>query len=269
VDVQRAIDESIYRSNLYEEHIQELIGEDMVLISTGGTAVGQINALSVISLGDYAFGHPTRLTASAYPGQGGIIDIERQSNLGGALHTKGMLILSGFVGDRYARNSPLSLTASLTFEQSYDGVEGDSASVAEVLALLSAISQVPLRQDRAITGSVNQHGQIQAVGGINEKIEGFFAVCQPRGLTGEQGVVIPKANVRNLMLREDVMRAVAEGKFHVWPVDTIDEALRLFTDLEPGELKADGSFPSGTFNEAVQSQLERFAKLVKPQTPVL
>lgn len=260
-DVQRAIDESVYRSNLYEERLQELIDDDTLLIATDGAVVGQVNALSVLGLGDYSFGRPTRLTASAYPGQGGIIDIERQANMGGAIHTKGVLILSGFLGNRFARSIPLSLTASLTFEQSYENVDGDSASAAELLALLSAISQIPLRQDRAITGSVNQHGQIQAIGGVNEKVEGFFRVCQRRGLTGEQGVVIPQANVRDLMLRDEITQAVSAGQFHLWPVRTIDEALRLFSDLEPGKISRDGTFPSGSFNHAVQARLEQLAHL--------
>ena len=191
--MQRAIDESIYRSNLSEEHLQELIAEDTLLIEVSGAVTGQVNALSVYLATDYSFGRPTRLTASARPGSGGVIDIERAANLSGAIHTKGVLILSNYLELHYGQRKPLSVSASLTFEQSYAEVDGDSASAAELVALLSAIAGVPILQERAITGSVNQRGQVQAIGGVNEKIEGFFAVCQGKGLTGGQGVIIPRA----------------------------------------------------------------------------
>ena len=263
-DVSRAIREQIYRANLLEERIQEEIAHGVLLIDVEGKAVGRINALSVVMLGDYAFGHPTRVSATAYPSrEGDVVDIERRAELGGPIHTKGVLILGGFLGWRYGRRRPLNLLARLTFEQSYGGVEGDSASAAELLALLSAIAQVPLRQDRAITGSINQHGQIQAIGGVNEKIEGFFATCQAKGLTGEQGVIIPEANVRHLMLREEVRQAVAEGRFHIWAVRTVDEAIALLTDMPPGEPDEEGNFPEGTFNRAVQDGLDAFAEALK------
>jgi len=254
----------VYRANLLEERIQEEIAHGVLLIDVEGKAVGRINALSVVMLGDYAFGHPTRVSATAYPSrEGDVMDIERRAELGGPIHTKGVLILGGFLGWRYGRRHPLNLSARLTFEQSYGGVEGDSASAAELIALLSAIGQVPLRQDRAITGSINQHGQIQAIGGVNEKIEGFFATCKAKGLTGEQGVIIPEANVRHLMLREEVRQAVEAGRFHVWAVRTVDEAIALLTDMPAGEADAEGLFPEGTFNRAVQDGLEAFAEALK------
>ena len=259
-DVQQAIDESKYRNNLLEELVHELITEDVLMVDVQGEAIGQINALSVFTLGDYDFGRPRRATATVHPGAGGVVDIERQAKLGGPIHTKGVLILSGFLGGRYGRKQPLGLVASLTFEQSYEGIEGDSASAAELLALLSAIAGVPLRQDRAITGSINQLGQIQPVGGINEKIEGFYATCNSKGLTGEQGVVIPAGNVRNLMLNDEVVQAVEEGKFHVWTIGTIDEAIRLLTNYEPGDLQLDGTYPEGSFNQLVTQRLAEFSK---------
>ena len=239
--VDHALRASIYRSNLVEERIQELINEGTLLIDVQGAIIGQINALSVYMLGDYDFGRPTRVTAITYPGKGGIVDIERQAKLGGSLHTKGVLILSGYLNSKYGQNLPLSLTASLTFEQSYDEIQGDSASAAELIALLSSIAQSPLRQDRAITGSINQLGQIQAIGGVNEKIEGFFAVCQGQGLTGEQGVIIPSSNQRSLMLNYDVLSAVREGKFHVWAIDTLEETIPLLTGVEAGIRQPDGA----------------------------
>lgn len=263
--VERAIEENIYRNSLLEDHIQELIQEGTLMVDTEGRALGQINALSVLMLGDYAFGRPTRVTATVQPGSGGVIDIERKAELGGAIHTKGVLIINGFLAGRYGRQRPLNLSASLTFEQSYEGVEGDSASAAELLTLLSALTGIPLRQDVAITGSVNQHGLIQPIGGVNEKIEGFFSTCKQRGLTGSQGVIVPAVNLRNLMLRKEVVQAVAAGQFHVWAIRTIDEAIALFTGLEAGEWQEDG-YPEGTFNHAVMQQLEMFARAVKSDT---
>ncbi len=262
-DIRRAEEEQIYRANYLEERIQQMIREGTLRIVTEGRAIGQINGLSVILLGDYAFGRPTRITATAYPGRGEVVDIEQRAELGGPIHTKGVLILGGYLGHQYGQRGPLSLTARLTFEQSYEGVEGDSASAAELIALLSAIAQVPLRQDIAITGSIDQHGHIQAVGGINEKIEGFFAVCRDRGFTGTQGVIIPRANQRHLMLRDEVVEAVQKGQFHIWAVDTLDEAIALLTEMEPGQRGADGHFPEGTFHRAVEDRLEAFARLVQ------
>ncbi|HLF90067.1 MAG TPA: ATP-binding protein [Anaerolineales bacterium] len=262
-DVQRAIDESVYRSNLLEERLQALIIENTLMIDVEGTAIGQINALSVLQLGDYAFGRPSRVTATAQPGRGGVLDIERKAELGGAIHTKGVLIINGFLGGRYGREKPLNLAASLTFEQSYDGVEGDSASAAELFTLLSALTGIPLRQDLAITGSMNQHGLIQPIGGVNEKVEGFFAVCKEKGLTGTQGVVIPASNVKNLMLRDEVVQAVEAGQFHLWAIKTVDEGLEIFTGMEAGEREEDGTYPEGSFNRAVMEKLEAFGEVVK------
>jgi lon-related putative ATP-dependent protease len=225
--VQRALDEKVYRSNLIQERIQEMIARGTLLIDTEGQAVGQVNGLSVINLGDYTFGKPSRITASVGAGREGIIDIEREVELGGPIHSKGVLILSGYLAQKYAQDKPLTLTAKLVFEQSYEGVEGDSASSAELYALLSALSGVPIKQGIAVTGSVNQHGEVQAIGGVNEKIEGFFDVCKIKGLTGEQGVLIPKSNVQNLMLREDIVEAVRAKKFHIWAVSTIDEGIEI------------------------------------------
>jgi lon-related putative ATP-dependent protease len=258
--VQKAIQESIYRSNLVEERIQEMIARGALMISVSGEAVGQVNALSVLLLGDYMSGKPSRVTASAYPGRGGVVDIERASDMGGPIHTKGVLILTGFLGERYQTQMPLSLSANLTFEQSYEGVEGDSASAAELFALLSAIANVPLRQDRAITGSVNQHGAVQPVGGVNEKIEGFFAACRALGINGEQGVIIPASNQVNLMLNEEVISAVEQGQFHIWSIEHVDEGVSLLTGLEPGARQADGSFPQGSFNRLVVERLEQFSR---------
>jgi predicted ATP-dependent protease len=260
--VQRAIEESIYRNNLYEERLQELITQDVLMIDVQGAVCGQINALSVLSMGDYSFGRPSRVTAAVSPGQGGVIDIERQAKLGGPVHTKGILILSGFLSWRYGIDGPLSLSASLTFEQSYSEVEGDSASAAELLALLSAIAGIPLHQDRAISGSINQHGQIQAIGGVNEKIEGFFSICKAKGLSGEQGVLIPAANQRSLMLCDEVVAAVDAGQFHVWPVSIIDQCIALLTGCEPGERDAKGRYPQGSFNASVTARLKTFTSLV-------
>jgi lon-related putative ATP-dependent protease len=266
-DVQRAITESIYRNNLYEERLQELVAQDILMIDVSGTYVGRVNGLSVLSLGDYVFGRPTRLSATVSCGKAGVIDIERQAKLGGPIHTKGVMILSGYLHSQYGRSRPVSLSASLTFEQSYSEVEGDSASAAELIALISAIAEAPLRQDMAITGSVNQHGQIQAIGGVNEKIEGFFAICKTKGLSGTQGVLIPRTNLRNLMLNQEVVDAVSEGKFHIWPIDTISEALALMTGEDVGSLQDDGRFPEGTLNQRVISRLAEFAKSTESVTP--
>lgn len=266
LDVKQALKASIYRSNLVEERILELIKEGTLLIDIQGSRVGQINALSVYLLGDYAFGRPTRVTAITYPGKGGVVDIERQAKLGGSIHTKGVLILSGYLNSTYGQNLPLSISASLTFEQSYDEVQGDSASAAELISLLSSIAGIPIRQDRAITGSINQLGQIQAIGGVNEKIEGFFAVCKERGLTGEQGVIIPHSNRRNLMLNDDLLVAVKEGKFHIWVMNRLEDAIPLLTGIPAGEPQPDGSYPVNTMNKIVLDRLAEFNQVVLTAT---
>ena len=259
-DVQRAINEQIYRASRLREQMQEAILRDTVLIDTSGEQVGQINALSVLRLGNYTFGRPSRVTARVRMGKGEVIDIERRVEMGGPIHSKGVLILSSFLGGRYATERPFSLSASIVFEQSYAGVEGDSASSAELYALLSALAQVPIKQSLAVTGSVNQHGHVQAIGGVNDKIEGFFDICEARGLTGEQGVLIPTSNVKNLMLREDVRDAVAAGQFHIYPVAHVDEGIELLTGMPAGEEDEDGNYPEGTINHRIVQRLEEMAQ---------
>jgi ATP-dependent Lon protease len=230
-DVDKALESRVFRSNRIEEDIRELIANGTILVDIAGHKVGQANGLSVLEIGGYAFGRPSRVTASVGMGQAGIINIERESKLSGSIHDKGMLILAGYLRNRFGRNQPLALSASLCFEQSYSGVEGDSASSTELYALLSRLTDIPLRQDIAVTGSVNQWGEVQAIGGVNEKIEGFYDVCRVVGLTGTQGVLIPAANVRHLVLRRDVIDAVAQGRFHIYPVRTIDEGLAILTGI--------------------------------------
>jgi predicted ATP-dependent protease len=262
-DVERAIDEKVFRSNLVEKRIQEVVAEGTIRIETSGEIVGQVNGLSVIMLGDYLFGRPSRVTASTCVGKKGVINVEREVELSGPLHSKGVLILSSYLGHKYAQDAPLTLSASLVFEQSYSGVEGDSASSTELWALLSSLSGYPVKQSIAVTGSVDQHGRVQPIGGVNQKIEGFFDVCQARGLTGDQGVIIPTANTRHLMLRQDVIDAVAEGRFHIWPVSTIDEGIALLTGREAGEPDEEGLYPAETVNRAVADRLAEMAEGLK------
>jgi len=259
-DVQRAIDAQIYRADRLRERMQEAILRDTVLIDTEGEEAGQVNGLSIIPLGDFMFGRPTRITARTRMGKGEVVDIEREVELGGPIHSKGVLILGGFLGARYAEERPLSLSASLVFEQSYGQVEGDSASSAELYALLSSLSEVPIKQSMAVTGSVNQRGQIQAIGGVNQKIEGFFDICQARGLTGDQGVLIPASNVKHLMLRHDVVEAVEDGNFHIYPVETVDEGIEILTGTPAGERDEEGSYPEGTINAKVEERLAELAQ---------
>jgi predicted ATP-dependent protease len=222
--------------------------------------VGQINGLSVYSLGSFLFGKPTRITAQISLGKGQVIDIEREVEMGGPIHSKGVLILAGFLKSRFAQDIPLSLSASLVFEQSYAGVDGDSASTTELYALLSAIANVPLRQDLAVTGSINQHGEVQAIGGVNQKIEGFFDICKERGLTGSQGVLIPDANIQHLMLNKDVRDAVSAGQFHIYPISHVDQGIEILTGIKAGELDESGAYPPGTINSLVKQKLEMMAK---------
>jgi lon-related putative ATP-dependent protease len=259
-DVQRAIDAQVGRADRIRRRIQEEIRRGTLLIDTEGARVGQVNGLAVIGLGAFSFGHPTRISARVSLGKGDVVDIEREAKLGGPLHSKGVLILGGFLAGRFAIEYPLSLSASLVFEQSYAGVEGDSASSAELYALLSALARAPIRQSIAVTGSVNQHGEIQPIGGVNEKIEGFFDACAARGLTGEQGVLIPAANVKHLMLREDVVEAVAQGRFSVHAIASIDEGIAILTDTPAGERGADGRFPPESINGRVETRLTGFSK---------
>jgi len=262
-DVSRAIDEKIFRSNRIEKIIQEMIEEETILIDTRDMVVGQVNGISILQLGDYSFGKPSRITARTFVGSKGILSIDRETELGGPIHNKGSMILAGYLGGRYAEDVPLALSASITFEQLYEGVEGDSASSAELYAILSSLSGFPLRQDLAVTGSVNQRGEVQAIGGVNEKIEGFFAVCKARGLTGSQGVIIPVSNVKHLMLRDEIVGAVQEGIFHIYAVSTIDEGIALLTGKEVGEKMEDGMYPEGTVNWAVQHKIWELAAKVR------
>jgi lon-related putative ATP-dependent protease len=259
--VQTAIDHQIRRADRVRERIQESIERDTIYIDTDGEATGQVNGLAVLQLSGFSFGKPNRITARTRLGSGEIVDIEREADLGGATHSKGVLILSGFLQGRYAQDTPLSLSASLVFEQSYGGVDGDSASSAELYALLSSLSGLPLRQDLAVTGSVNQHGVVQPIGGVNEKVEGFYDVCESRGLTGSQGVLIPADNAKNLMLRPDVAEAAAEGRFHIYPIETIDQGIEVLTGVEAGERDdGDGPFPGDSVNGRVEARLRDLAE---------
>jgi lon-related putative ATP-dependent protease len=261
--LRKQLEEKEYRSNMIQKKIEELITQGIFIIDVVGKKVGQVNGLAVLGIGDYAFGRPSRITASVGVGREGILDIERLAQMGGATHTKGVLIISGFLNDRYAMDAPLSLSARLVFEQSYSGVDGDSASSTELYALLSELSEVPIRQNIAVTGSVSQKGEVQAIGGVNQKIEGYYETCKAIGLTGEQGCMIPWANVRNLMLKEEVVQAIKDGKFHVWPVRTIDEGIEVLTGVKAGERKDDGTYEEGTINYLVQQRLAAMAMAVK------
>jgi len=258
--VEAALTARIRRADRVRERMQEQIRRGVVLIDTEGHGVGQINALAVYQMSGFAFGRPSRITARVRMGNGSVVDIEREVSLGGPLHSKGVLILAGFLGQRYSAERPLSLAASLVFEQSYGGVDGDSASAAELFALLSAIAQVPISQSFAVTGSVNQLGRIQAIGGVNEKIEGFFDVCVQRGLTGEQGVIIPAANAEHLMLRRDIVEAAEQGRFRIHAIRTVDEGMALLTGLEPGERVESGGFPEGSLNARIEARLRFLAE---------
>jgi lon-related putative ATP-dependent protease len=257
--VKKAIEEKVYRSKLIQEKIEEMIKRGILLIDTDAENVGQVNGLSVIELGDFEFGSPSRVTASVGMGREGVIDIEREAKMGGPIHTKGVLILSGYLNEKYAQDKPLGLSARLVFEQNYEGVEGDSASSTELYAILSALSQLPIKQSLAVTGSVNQKGEVQAIGGVNEKIEGFFEVCKAKGFTGKQGVMIPESNVQNLMLKEEIVEAVKEGKFHIISVKTIDEGIEALTGIKAGQRQEDGAFEEGSVNDKVDRRLRQMA----------
>ncbi|MBT3016091.1 MAG: AAA family ATPase [Candidatus Thiodiazotropha sp. (ex Clathrolucina costata)] len=259
-DVQQAIEAQIHRADRVQQRLQDEVVRGTLMIATDGEVVGQINGLSVVLLGDQRFGHPNRITARARLGKGQVVDIEREVELGGPIHSKGVYILSGFIAGRYVPDYPLSLSASLVFEQSYGGVEGDSASSAELYALLSALSGLPIKQQFAVTGSVNQMGEVQAIGGVNEKIEGFFDICRTRGLSGHQGVLIPSANTKHLILREDVVQAVKAGKFAVYPIENIDQGIALLTGTPAGTRDENGEFPEDSVNGRVEASLIRFSE---------
>ena len=261
--VKQAIDEKIYRSNRVEERLQEFIDEGTILVDTSGSEVGQVNGLAVLTMGDYSFGRPSRVTVRVFMGKAGMVNIEREVKLSGPIHDKGVLILTGYLGGKFAHDKPLSFSASICFEQSYEGIEGDSASSTELYAILSALSGVPIKQGIAVTGSVNQLGKVQPIGGVNFKIEGFFAVCKLKGLTGEQGVVIPRSNLRNLMLKDEVVEAINAGKFHIWSVETIDQGIEILTGLPAGEKGLDGNYPEGTINQKVDMRLREILENMK------
>ncbi len=265
--VEQAIVEKTFRLNLIEKHLQELIADGTILVAVEGSVLGQVNGLAVYQMGDFSFGKPSRITAKTFIGRGGIVNIERESKLSGKTHDKGVLILSGYLGAKYAQERPLSLSASVCFEQSYEGVDGDSASSTELYAILSSLSEVPIKQGIAVTGSVNQNGEIQAIGGINYKIEGFYDVCRLKGVTGDQGVLMPKANLRNLMLRSDVVQAVKNGKFHIYAVSTTDEGIEVLTDVPAGERDSQGHYPEKSINGRVAKKLLQFSEQLKQTAP--
>jgi len=261
--VQRAIGERIYRLNLVEERIRELIARGVIMLDVTGSVVGQVNGLSVLDFVEFSFGRPSRITARTFMGQRGVVSIDRESQLSGHIHDKGVLILSGYLGWKYAQDKPLSVSASISFEQAYEPVEGDSASLAELCAVLSSLADAPLRQDLALTGSVNQKGEVQPIGGVNQKIEGFHDVCRAAGFSGQQGVSIPSRNRKNLMLREDVVESVQQGRFHVYSVDSVNEAMELLAGLPAGERQPDGTYPEGTINARVDARLRELGEAMR------
>jgi len=260
--VEKAIQKRIYRANLIEEKIKELIEKDIFWVETDGEKIGQVNGLSILMTGDHEFGRPNRITATVSVGREGVIAIERESRLSGKIHTKGVMILSSFIRERFAHNKPLSLTATLCFEQSYGLIEGDSASSAELFALLSALADVPIYQGIAVTGSVSQKGEIQPVGGVTKKIEAFYDICKRKGLNGKQGVIIPKKNIKHLMLKKELVDSVKEGKFHIWPISKVEEGIEILTGMKAGELQPDGTYPEGTLFRKVDDRLKEFARIV-------
>ena len=261
--IEKALEEKVDRVKKYDERYMEMIKEDTLLIDTTGSKVGQINGLTIMNVGDYTFGKPVKITANTYTGKNGIINIEREVELSGSSHSKGILILSGYLGQMFAQDMPLSLTASICFEQLYSGVDGDSASSTELYALLSSLSNIPINQAFAVTGSVNQKGEIQPIGGVNDKIEGFFQVCKMRGLDGSHSVIIPKQNIKNLNLSNEVINAVKSGKFHIYAISTIDEGIELLTGVPAGSKDENGNFPAGTINYLVYNKLKKYAEVSK------
>ena len=260
--VTRAEEEKYFRSNLIEVRLREFITRGIIMIDVAGDRIGQVNGLSVIDLGDIRFGKPSRITAKTYVGRSGVLDIEREAKMSGKIYEKGVLILSGYLSGKYAQEQPLSMSASLCFEQSYEGVDGDSASSTEVYALLSSLSGVPIKQGIAVTGSVNQHGEVQPIGGVNQKVEGYYGVCKAIGLTGDQGVVIPMQNIKNLMLRYDLIDAARAGQFHIYAAGSVDEGIELLTGI-PAGVRVDGSYPEGTIHHRVEKRLKEFAACLK------
>ncbi|WP_028894618.1 Lon protease family protein [Syntrophorhabdus aromaticivorans] len=261
--VRKAIEEKVFRVNRVEERMREMMLEDTIIVDTSGTKVGQVNGLAVLDLGDYSFGKPSRITAKTFAGKAGIVNIERETKMSGKIHEKAILIISSYLGSKYATKNPISLSASITFEQLYEMIEGDSATCAELYALLSSISGVPLKQNYAVTGSMDQNGDVQPIGGVNQKIEGFFELCKIRGLDGSQGVIIPKRNAKHLVLKQEVVEAVREGKFSIYTIDTMEEGLELLAGMPAGELQEDGTYPEGTINYLVAKRLAEIGKALE------
>lgn len=261
--VEKALNEKVFRTNRIEERLQEMVVEGTIIIDTEGEKVGQVNSLAVLDMGDYRFGKPSRITARTYAGKAGIINIERETKMSGKIHEKAILIITHYIGGTYARKKPISFSASITFEQLYDMVEGDSASCAELYALLSSLAGIPLKQSIAVTGSMDQNGDVQPIGGVNEKIEGFFDLCRIRGLDGTHGVVIPRKNLHNLMIKKEVVDAVREGKFSIYPIERVEEGLEIFTGMPAGQIKEDETYPEGTINYLVAKRLEEISKSLK------
>jgi len=261
--VEKAMEQKEYRSRMIEDKVQSLIDEGVIMIDAADSIVGQINGLSIYDLGDLSFGRPSRITARVAAGRGKIVDIQRESEMGGPIHSKGVMILTGYLEGMYATDKPIAAYSTIAFEQLYDEIEGDSASCAELYVLLSAIANIPIKQGIAVTGSMNQHGQVQPIGGVNRKIEGFFAVCKSKGLTGNQGVMIPASNVRHLMLKPEVVDAVRDGRFHIWPVETVDQGIEIITGIPAGEKKPDGSYPENTVHYMVNKRLRELAETAK------
>jgi predicted ATP-dependent protease len=261
--VEQAVKKRIFRSNLFEERVRELVEKDIFWVETDGRKIGQINGLSVIMTGDHEFGKPNRITATVSVGRDGVVALERESKMSGNIHTKGVMILTSFLKERFAHNKPLSLNATFCFEQSYGLVEGDSASSAELFVLLSALARIPLFQGIAVTGSVSQKGEIQPVGGVSRKVEAFFNICKYKGLTGQQGVIVPQKNVRNLMLKKEVADAVERGEFHIWAISTIEDGIEILTGMDAGAMQEDGSYPEETLFGKVDERLYEIAEIVR------
>jgi lon-related putative ATP-dependent protease len=261
--VKKALDEKVLRVNRVEERMREMTLEDTIIINTAGVKVGQVNGLAVLDFGDYSFGKPSRITAKTFAGKAGIVNIERETKMSGKIHEKAILIISSYLGSKYAVKSPISLSASITFEQLYEMIEGDSATCAELYALLSSISGAPLKQSFAVTGSMDQNGDVQPIGGVNQKIEGFYDLCRMRGLDGSHGVIIPKRNAKHLVLKQEVVDAVRDGKFSVYTIDRMEEGLEILTGLSAGELKEDGTYPDGTINYLVMKRLTEIGEALE------
>jgi predicted ATP-dependent protease len=261
--IKKTIAEKEDRLELYEEKLDEMLEENVIMIDTDGVEIGQINGLAVLDLGSYAFGNPSRITATTYVGKSGIVNIEKEARMSGQTHDKGVQIITGFLGQTYAQNFPLSLSCRVCFEQNYNGIDGDSASSTELYCILSSLAELPIRQDLAVTGSVNQKGDIQAIGGVTQKIEGFFSLCKKRGLTGKQGVLIPVSNVKDLVLNDEVVEAVKNGQFHIYPISHINQGIELMMGTPAGERDAEGNFPADSVHGRVYAKLKAFAGAAK------